>query len=69
MTQSSESSLSMLFYTLNHHSCSHLAYLIKIKLNHKPFFFFKLNISRKTVRSVRVGHNAALQIADEMERP
>lgn len=39
MTQSSESSLSMLFYTLNHHSCSHLAYLIKIKLNHKPFFF------------------------------
>lgn len=69
MTQSSESSLSMLFYTLNHHSCSHLAYLIKIKLNHKPFFFFLLNISRKTVRSVRVGHNAALQIADEMEKP
>lgn len=67
MTQSSESSLSMLFYTLNHHSCSHLAYLIKIKLNHKPFF--KLNISRKTVHSVRVGHNAALQIADEMEKP
>lgn len=68
MTQSSESSRSMLFYTLNHHSCSHLAYLIKIKLNHKPFFF-KLNISRKMVRSVRVGHNAALQIADEMEKP